>query len=98
MSAHIKISNMAENTLLMRILVVIRLAHCVVLDPSYESLSPPTVMRNQCVSVFLGLIVMTIRPYVTLLPARTPERWIKKMVFVPLMRFPTSFTSLTMSL
>ena len=60
MSVHINIANMVETTLLRRILVVIRIAHYVAVGPSYESLSPPTVMHTWCVSVLLGLIDMTI--------------------------------------
>ena len=55
-------------------------------------------IRTRCVSVLLGLIDTQIRPWVTLLPAGTPEQWMNKMVFVPLMRFPTPFYSLPMSL
>ena len=62
MSAHINISKMVETTIMRRILVVIRLAHCVAVGPLYKSLSPPTVMRTQCVSVLLGLIDTTIHP------------------------------------
>ena len=56
------IARMAETKLLMRILVVIRLAHCVAVGPSYESLSPPTVMRTRWVSALLVLMDTTIRP------------------------------------
>ena len=61
MSAHINIANLVETILLRRILVVIRLAHCVEVGTLYESLSPPTVMRTRCVSVLLGIIDLTIR-------------------------------------
>ena len=98
MSAHINIAKMVETILLRRILVVIRLAHCVVVGPSYESLSPPTVMHTRCVSVLLGRIDTTIRPYVTLLPAGTHERWMKKMLFVSLMPFLTPCAILPISL
>ena len=37
-------ARMVDTTLLRRILVVIRLAHCVAVGPSYEIFSPPTVM------------------------------------------------------
>ena len=62
MSAHINIAKMVDTTLLRSILVVIRLTHCVAVGPSYESFSPLKVMRNQCVSVLLGLIDTSIRP------------------------------------
>ena len=62
MSAHINISKMLETILLRRILVVIRLAHCVAVGPSYKSLSPPTVMHTWCVSALLVLIDTKIRP------------------------------------
>ena len=91
-------ASMVETTLLRRILVVIRFAHCVAVGPSYESLSPPTVIRTRCVSALLGLVDTTIRPHVTLLPAGTSEWWMKKILFVPFMRFPTPCTSLPMSL
>ena len=59
---HINISKIVETTLLRRIVVVIRLAHCVAVGPSYESLSPLAVMRTWCVSVLLGLIDTKIFP------------------------------------
>ena len=62
MSAHINIANMVDTILLKRILVLIRLAHCVVVVPSYESSFPPTVMRTRWVSAFVGLIYTKIRP------------------------------------
>ena len=55
-------ARVVETTLLRRILVFIKLAHCVAVGPSYESLSNPTVMRTQFVSALLGLIDMTILP------------------------------------
>ena len=77
---------------------MIRLEHCVSVVPLYESLPPPTLMRTWCVSVLLGLIDMTIRPEVNLLTVGTPEQWMKNMLFVPLIPFPTSCASLPMSL
>ena len=62
MSTHINIDNVVETALLRRILVLIRLAHCVAVGPLYEIISPPTVMRNRCVSVLLGLLDTAIRP------------------------------------
>ena len=98
MSTHKNRVRMVETTLLRRILVLIRLAHCVAMGLSYESLSHPTVMRNRCVSAFLVLIDTKICPYVALLPAGNLEWLMKKMVFVPLTRFPTPCASLTISL
>ena len=53
---------MVDTTLPRRILVVIKLVHCVVVGPLYESLSSPTVMRTRCVSALLGLLETTICP------------------------------------
>ena len=89
---------MVETTLLRRILVVIRLAHCVAVGPFYESLSPPMVMRARWVSALLNLIDTEICPQVTRFPAGTSEWWTKKMVLVPLTRFPTPCASLPRSL
>ena len=92
------ISRMVETTLFRRILVVTRLAHCVALRPSYDSLSPPTVMRTQWVLAMLGLMDTTIFPYVTLLPAGTDDLCMKKKVLVPLTRFPTPCAKLSILL
>ena len=55
------IAMMVKTTLLRRILVVIRLEHCVAVGPSYERLSPPTVMRTRWVSALMGLMDTKIR-------------------------------------
>ena len=91
-------SRMVETTLLRRILVVIRRAHCVAVGPLYESFSPPLEMCTWCVSAFLGLIDTTICPYLTILPAGTPDWWINKVLFFPLMRFHTPSANLSISL
>ena len=96
MYVQINIAKMVETTLLRRIFVLIRLAHCVAVGPSYEILSPPSAMRTLCVSVLLVLIDTKICTKANLLPAGTPDRWMKKMVFVLLMRFPTPCFSLPM--
>ena len=62
MSAHMNRARMVETTLLRKILVVLKLAHCVAVGPSNESLSPPTVMRTLCASALLGLMGTKIRP------------------------------------
>ena len=73
MSAHMNIASMVETTLLRRILVDMRLAHSVAVGPSYDILSPPTVIRTQSVLALLGLMDTIIHPYVTLLPAGTAD-------------------------
>ena len=73
MSAHMNIASMVETTLLRRILVDTRLAHSVAVGPSYDILSPPTVIRTQSVLALLGLMDTIIHPYVTLLPAGTAD-------------------------
>ena len=94
MPADMKIASMVDTTLLRRILFVIRLAHFVTVVPSYDILLPLTVMQTRWFSALLGLMDTTIHPYFTLLPAGTAERWMKKIVFFPLKRFPTPCASI----
>ena len=89
MSAHMNISRRVETTLLRRICVVMRLAHFVAVDPSYDSLLPLTVMWNRWVLDLLVLMETMIYPYATLLPAGTADMCMNKIVLVPLTRFPT---------
>ena len=96
MSVHMNIENMVETKLLRRILVVMRLAHYVAVGPLYDNLSLLTVMRTQWVLALLGLMDTKIRPYVTLLPDGTADLWMKKILFVPLMHFPTLCASIPM--
>ena len=77
------IASVVDTTMFKRILVVMRLANCMAVVPSYDSLFPTTVMRNRWVSALLGLMDTTNHPYVTLLTAVTAGRWMKKIVPPP---------------
>ena len=66
MLEHINFSIMAETTPLSRTLVVIRIAHCVSVSPSYDSLLPPKLMQTRWVLALLGVTDTTTRPYVNL--------------------------------
>ena len=92
------ISRSFETTLLRRTFLVIRLAHCVVLWTFYDRLLPLTVMQIRWFLDLLGLIDTTIRPYVTLLHSGTAYLCMKKIMFVPLVWFPTPWANLPMSL
>ena len=74
MSTHINIASMVKTTLLRRILVLMRLVHCVAVGPFYDSFLPLTVMRNWWFSDLLRLMDTTIHPYVTLFPAGTADQ------------------------
>ena len=54
-----------EIVLFRRVLMVWRSAVGVLLSPKYSMLSLPIVRRTRRVSAFVGRIVATIRPYVT---------------------------------
>ena len=64
----------------------------------YDILLPPIVMRTWWVSDLLGLMATTIHPDMTLLPAGTADLCMKKIVLVPLTRFPKTSASLPMLL
>ena len=98
MSADINLAFFRDRVLLMRHLVVVRLAVCVEVLPVYSSLFPPTVTQTRCLTVLWGRRLATMRGYVTFFPSGTAERGTKRMVFVPLTRVPTPCASLPKSL
>ena len=74
MFTHMNIASMLDTTLLSRTLEVIRLAHCVVVGPSYDSLSSSMVMQTRWFLALLGLMYTKIRPYATMFSAGTADR------------------------
>ena len=83
MSAHMNFVFFVDNTLLKMSLAIMRSAVGVVTSPGKLIKFPPTVSLVQCVSAFYGLILATILPYFTVLPAGTLSLGMNKMVFVP---------------
>jgi len=61
---------------------VVRLAHHVIVSPTYSSRSPPTVSHNWLISVFVVRMVATSLPYVTFLFLGILSRDVKNNVFV----------------
>ena len=66
---------------------MMRLSNCVVVSPLYYSLLPPTVIQTRWVLALLGL---------TDTKNGTADRWMKKIVFVPLTWLDTPCTSIPM--
>ena len=74
MSAHMNIVSMVERKMLIRTLVVIRLAHFVAVAPLYNIMFHLTLMQTQWVSDLLGLVDTKICSFVNLLPTGTADR------------------------
>ena len=74
MSEHMNIAGMVETTLLRRILIMMRLTQFVSMDPLYNSVLPPTMMRTRWFLALLGLMDTTICPYITVFPSGTADR------------------------
>ena len=78
-----------DTALLNNMLVVTIPTHCVAVTLSNSSLSPPTPRRTRWVYVFCGLISLTMRPYLVILPFGTLPLGMKKNVLFPFcMRVP----------